>query len=299
VLWVHAWVAVGDAQVIQPCWARGAVPAAAGHSWLHMSTCLAMAAPCLPAGAYTPRFSQPLAARHTALKQQQGGGGAAISLHVSAGGATASLPPTQRPSQLLPRMPPSATRSMTAVAGMQEARRAQAAQQSAQWAEHRVAQQAAEQAARQVAEQAAVREYMKSKPPQVAWEEEGSVSRVARVAEQLSRSQARLAHSAAAAGRHGSGSSSFTSTGSHSCTTATASIITNRAASEAGLSEASTEIVPVPDYTHPHPPNGNHSGRSARLPEQLRRAAARVQSGSPRSSAARARGAFATKVCRS
>ena len=270
-----------------------------------MPTCLTPAAlpPCLPAGAYTPRFSQPLAARHSALKQQQGGGGGgggAISLHVVAGGAAASLPPTQRPAQLLPRVPPSAARSMATVAGMQEARRAQVAQHSAQWAEHRVAQQAAEHAARQVAEQAAVREYLKSKPPQVAWEEEGPVARVARVAEQLSRSQARLARAAAAAGRHGSGSGSFTSTasrpGSGSFTTATGSIVNSRATSEAGVSEASTEIVPAPGDTHPHPPHGNHSGRSARLPEQLRRAAARVQSGSPRSSAARARGAFATKV---
>lgn len=179
-------------------------------------------------------------------------------------------------------------RTMAAVAGMQEARRVQAAQHSAQWAAQRVAQQAAEQTAQQAAEQAAVREYLKSKPPQAAWEDEGPAARVARVAEQLSRSQARLARSAAAAGRHGAGSGSFTA--------ARGSAVGSRAASEAGVSEGSTEILPASEDPQQSDNHGNHSARSARLPEQLMRAAARVQSGSPHSSAARARGAFATKV---
>ena len=107
-------------------------------------------------GAYTPRYRQPITPRRAALKQS--GYGATISVHASAGGGGKQLASGV---QLLPRapgaggarMPVSMARTMAAVAGMQEARRAGV--------------QAERYASQQAAEQAAMREYLKSKPPQV------------------------------------------------------------------------------------------------------------------------------------
>lgn len=126
------------------------------------------------------------------------------------------------------------------------------------------------------------------------WEDEAA-ARVARVAERLARSQSRL--SSLPPGSVASRPSSYTSAG------------TSRAASEA--SYASSEILPAEGPGSQAPSTHSaHSGRSAQSvaqlplgghggaarPEQLQRAAARVQSGSPRRSSARARGSFAVKV---
>ncbi|EFN57159.1 hypothetical protein CHLNCDRAFT_143519 [Chlorella variabilis] len=233
-------------------------------------------------GAYTPRYRQPITPRRAALKQS--GYGATISVHASAAGGGKQLASGV---QLLPRapgaggarMPVSMARTMAAVAGMQEARRAGV--------------QAERYASQQAAEQAAMREYLKSKPPQVMWEDEAA-ARVARVAERLARSQSRL--SSLPPGSVASRPSSYTSAG------------TSRAASEA--SYASSEILPAEGPGSQAPSTHSaHSGRSAQSvaqlplgghggaarPEQLQRAAARVQSGSPRRSSARARGSFAVK----
>lgn len=126
------------------------------------------------------------------------------------------------------------------------------------------------------------------------WEDEAA-ARAARVAEQAARAHARglprshRSHSSCGGGSRGGPVSQGTGS--------------SRAPSEAACSE----ISPAPSehsgrtgdgslgaYSVVVRPQGTH--QAADLPEQLRRAAARVQTGSPRSSAARARGHFAVKV---
>ncbi|KAI3434952.1 hypothetical protein D9Q98_003006 [Chlorella vulgaris] len=106
-------------------------------------------------------------------------------------------------------------------------------------------------------------EWMPSQPPQVMWEDD-SAARVAQVAEQLACSQSRLASYSAA----------------------------NSATVPASLHSTPRKHRPQAAASVPAS-HGIDAG--AGRPEHVKRAAARVQSGSPRRSSSRARGHFAVK----
>ncbi|KAL4425290.1 hypothetical protein ABPG75_009306 [Micractinium tetrahymenae] len=279
-------------------------------------------------GAYTPRFRQPATPRRSALKGARDGaaaGAAAFHLHAVAamlpgprapepqlvpgvhlmprvpsgpagsGSGAPSIPRTSSATSIGPRVPPNVARTMSAVQDMQDARRAA-------------------YLAQQAAEQAAMRDYLRSLPPQVVWEDEAAREKAraqSRLARQpgASRHHHHHGHPSHRSGSHSSrGPSSYTAGASGPGSYATGP---SAPASEAeyAISDASaapTEIEPAGSAQLQPPSLASQRSLEARvagvsgsgggpLPEALKRAAAKVQPGSPRRSAARAKGPFATK----
>lgn len=278
-------------------------------------------------GACTPRFRQPITPRRSALKGDRDGGGGAVHLHVvaaglpaprapetqllpgvhlmprapsgaaaSAGGASC-IPRSSSATSIGPRVPASATRTAAAAAvhDMQDAQRAA-------------------HLAQQAAEQAAMRDYLRSLPPQVVWEDVAA----AQAARNMARAQSRLARQAS---RHHQGhghpshrmpGGSQSSLGPSSYTAGASGPGSAASGPSAPTSEAgypasdASEIEPAggaQPHTHTLARQRSLEARVAAgggggggpLPEAMKRAAAKVQPGSPRRSAARVKGAFASK----
>ncbi|KAL4435653.1 hypothetical protein ABPG77_002616 [Micractinium sp. CCAP 211/92] len=271
-------------------------------------------------GACTPRFRKPITPRRAALKGgSEGAAGGNFHLHAvsgappaprapdtqllpgvhlmprapsgSAGSGVPYIPRPSPASTVGPRVPAAVSRAPIALQDMQDARRVA-------------------YLAQQAAEQAAMRDYLRSLPPQVVWEDEGA----APTAQNVARTHSRLARPAArphashghSSGRFSFGPGSFSagSSGAGSHTTGP-SAPTSEAGYSASGASATSEIEPA---------GGTSAGRAqvlpsqrsldaragvggggGMLPETLKRAAAKVQPGSPRRSASRAKEPFATK----